>query len=329
MVVLICILPVFDIYDNIHISKNHSLKLLLMYKEFDVVLVKTCDFFLHKFLRGKWKRSSNQRMRTWYHYRHYGYLLEKYRNSHIPEGKNDGPIWMFWWQRIESMPPIVRKCYELAVLHAPINNPVILLTAANYNDYAAIPEYIIEKVKAGKITLTHFSDILRVTLLYEHGGLWMDATLYSADNIPERIFTQSFFSVRTPQVGDWVSRCLWTGFFMGGVKGHPLFGFVRDLFFSYWKEHDELLDYFLIDLGIMMAYDNIPQIKSSIDRGVWKTDKLFVPQSNIDKFIDVSEYNDILKEWQFFKMTYRDYFGKLIADKQNGQYTWYGYMLSH
>ena len=82
--VLICILPVFDIYDNIHISKNHSLKLLLMYKEFDVVLVKTCDFFLHKFLRGKWKRSSNQRMRTWYHYRHYGYLIEKYRGKTKP-----------------------------------------------------------------------------------------------------------------------------------------------------------------------------------------------------------------------------------------------------
>lgn len=300
-----------------------------MYKEFDVVLVKTCDFFLHKFLRGKWKRSSNQRMRTWYHYRHYGYLLEKYRNSHIPEGKNDGPIWMFWWQGIESMPPIVRKCYDLAVLHAPKNNQVILLTEANYKDYAHIPQYIVEKVKTGVITLTHFSDILRVSLLYEHGGLWMDATLYSADYIPERIFTQSFFSVRTPKEGDWVSRCLWTGFFMGGVKGHPLFGFVRDLFFSYWKEHDELLDYFLIDLGIVMAYDNIPQIKKSIDSGVWKTDKLFIPQSNIDKTIDLNRYHEILKEWSFFKMTYRDFFGKLIADKQNGQYTWYGYMLSH
>lgn len=236
---------------------------------------------------------------------------------------------MFWWQGIDTMPPIVRKCYDLAVLHAPKNNQVILLTEANYKDYAHIPQYIVEKVKTGVITLTHFSDILRVSLLYEHGGLWMDATLYSADYIPERIFTQSFFSVRTPKEGDWVSRCLWTGFFMGGVKGHPLFGFVRDLFFSYWKEHDELLDYFLIDLGIVMAYDNIPQIKKSIDSGVWKTDKLFIPQSNIDKIIDLNRYHEILKEWSFFKMTYRDFFGKLIADKQNGQYTWYGYMLSH
>lgn len=300
-----------------------------MLRDLDATIVKINDWLLKKILRGKWKRSSNQRLRTWYFYKHYDYLLKKYNNATISIDKNDGPIWMFWWQGIHAMPPIVRKCYDLASHHAPKAHPVVLLTEQNYDKYVNVPEYIVRKVKSGIITLTHFSDILRMSLLYEHGGLWMDATLYSADIIPENIFNQEFFSVRTPYEGDWVSRCLWTGFFIGGVKAHPLFGFVRQLFFDYWKDHDELLDYFLIDLAIVMAYDNIPNIQKSIDGGVWKTDKLFIPQSNIDKFIDVNQYNELLKEWTFFKMTYRDYFGKLIAEKQNGKYTWYGYMLSH
>ena len=300
-----------------------------MSKKFDANIVKGCDWLLKKILRRKWKRGSNQRMRSWYFYKYYNYLLEKNRDVVLPVGKNDGPIWMFWWQGVEAMPPIVKKCYDLAVLHAPKDHPVVLLTEQNYSQYAHIPEYILEKVKLGIITLTHFSDILRMSLLYEHGGLWMDATLYAAGTIPKSLFEQDFFSVRTPKEGDWVSWCLWTGFFIGGVKKHPLFGFVRQLFFDYWKEHNELLDYFLIDLAIVMAYDNIPQIRESVDKGVWRTDKLFVPQNNIDKFIDVNCYHKILKEWTFFKMTYRDYFGKLIAEKQHGQYTWYGYMLSH
>lgn len=302
---------------------------MIMSITIDASLVKCSDWLLKKILRGKWRRGSNQPMRSWFFRKHYGYLLDEYKVSVLPTRKNDGPIWMFWWQGVESMPPIVRKCYDLAVAHAPQAHPVVLLTKDNFTDYVQIPEYILKKVELGVITLTHFSDILRMALLYEHGGLWMDATLYSAATIPEKIFSKVFFSVRTPKEGDWVSRCLWTGFFIGGVKGHPLFGFVRQLFFDYWKDHDELLDYFLIDVAIVMAYDNIPQIRKSIDEGVWKTDKLYVPQSNIDKLIDIERYQEILNGWTFFKMTYRDYFGKLIADKQNGQYTWYGYMLSH
>lgn len=296
----------------------------------DVFGVKLVDWLLlHILLRGKYARNSNQRMRTWYHYKHYGYLIDKYKDAVIPKGKNEGPIWLFWWQGEDTMPPIVKKCYNLAQAHAPEGHPVILLTEDNFLRYADIPDYVIEKVQNKTITLTHFSDILRVSLLAQNGGLWMDATIYTAQNIPQRLFDQQFFSVRTPDDGQWVSKCLWTGFFMGGVKGHPLFLFMRELFFDYWKEHNELLDYFLIDLGIRMAYDNIPQIHESIDGGVWKTDKLFVPQDNITKAIDITRYDAIISEWPYFKMTYRDYFGKLTVKNDLGQYTWYGYMLNN
>lgn len=298
--------------------------------KFDIYLIKITDWLLlHVFLRTRYKRNSNQHMRTWYFYNHFNYIIEKFRDVSIPKTSNDGPIWFFWWQGEDAMPPIVKKCYNLAKEHAPEGHPVVLLTKENHSHYVNIPIYILNKVKNKIITLTHYSDILRVALLAKHGGLWMDATLYTAGDIPEHIFEQQFFSVRTPDDGQWVSKCLWTGFFMGGVKGHPLFNFMQQLFFDYWKNHTELLDYFLIDLGIRMAYDNIPQIRESIDAGVWKTDKLFVPEKNITNPIDTSSYNTLISDWKFFKMTYRDYFGKLMVKNEQGQYTWYGYMLEN
>lgn len=298
-------------------------------QKIDIFLVKLSDWFLQKTLRGKWKRSSNQRMRTWYFKKYYGYLIKKYASIPIPQENNHGPIWFFWWQGEDTMPPIVKKCYALAQEHAPVGHPVVLITENNFSQYTDIPTYIIEKVRNKTITLTHFSDILRVSLLRDNGGLWMDATLYTSGLIEEKIFNQSFFSVRTPDDGQWVSKCLWTGFFMGAPKGHPLYSFMCDLFYEYWRTHDELLDYFLIDLGIRMAYDNIPQIKKSIDEGVWFTDKLFVPEKNIAKPFDKELYTAITSEWSFYKMTYRDYFGKLMITNDEGQETWYGHMLTN
>ena len=75
------------------------------------------------------------------------------------------------------MPPVVRSCYK-SVLKNAEKHPVILITENNITEYVDIPQYIYEKIREKKMTLTHFSDILRENLLYKHGGIWMDATIY-------------------------------------------------------------------------------------------------------------------------------------------------------
>ncbi len=293
----------------------------------DIIIMKSKDYYLKKVLRGNYRRNSNQKTRSAYFLKYYSYLINRFKRKGIPQIANDGPIWMFWWQGEEAMPPIVQKCYMLAKKNAPVDHTIVLLTEKNYREYVDIPSYIIEKVRNKQITLTHFSDILRVSLLAEYGGLWMDATMFTTGPIPLEFFKKDFFSIRTPDDGQWVSRCLWTGFFMGGVKGHPLFQFMRDLFFDYWKEHTELLDYFLIDVGIVMAYDNIPLIRQSVDRGVWNTDQLFFLQKNISKPFNQEQFDHVLAQWSFFKVTYRDYFGKLVPYNEKGEETFYGYLL--
>lgn len=291
-------------------------------------LVSLSERLLRLVLRSRWRRGSNQRLRSWYVRRYFGHLTERYRRAAASAGPNAGPVWVFWWQGEEAMPPVVAKCLALARAHAPEGHPVVLLTERNYREWADIPAHIVEKVRRGVITLTHFSDILRMTLLAARGGLWMDATLYTAAPIPPRLFAQGLFTVRTPDDGQWVSRCRWTGFLMGGAAGHPLFGLVRDLFLEYWREHETLVDYFLIDVAIALAYEGLPQVRRSIDEGAWPTDLLFVPQASIALKADAARFEAMAARWPFYKMTYRDWFGPLTPRDAAGDITWYGYMLA-
>ena len=55
---------------------------------------------------------------------------------------------------------------------------VIILTEDNYKQYVNIPEWLEEKKNKGVISRTHFSDVLRLTLLSHYGGLWLDSTFF-------------------------------------------------------------------------------------------------------------------------------------------------------
>ena len=109
------------------------------------------------------------------------YCVEKY-NEKDAKTCEKTYIWVMWWQGESAMPPIVKACYS-SIKRAAKDYEVVLITEENWKQYVEIPQYIIDKVDCKKITLTHFSDIVRVALLKRWGGLWIDATVY-ADIIP-------------------------------------------------------------------------------------------------------------------------------------------------
>lgn len=86
------------------------------------------------------------------------------------------------------MPDIVKACYASTKRYAN-QHPVILITEQNYQEYATMPDYILQKVKKHEISLTHFSDMLRINLLKQHGGIWTDSTL---------LFTRDVDSIMNP-----------------------------------------------------------------------------------------------------------------------------------
>lgn len=126
-------------------------------------------------------------------------------------------IWVMWWQGYDQMPAIVRSCFHSIQEHNKTGLDVVLITKDNYKKYTTVPQYVIDKVNNGIITFTHFSDIIRMTLLADHGGLWMDSTMFLTRDVTKEMVSRPFFSLKTEESPLYVSACKWTGFLMGGV----------------------------------------------------------------------------------------------------------------
>ena len=209
----------------------------------------------------------------------------------------DSAIWVCWWDGEENMSPLVKACYNSIQQYAG-RHPVKLITKYNFRDYVSIPEYILDKLDSKLMTLTHFSNILRVNLLHDHGGIWMDATILTLKDIS--LENLSFYTLKAPaktasvtlnsfdgissEASDICSSfhinrdapiSRWSGFLLAGIKHSPVFAYLRDILYAYWKDHDDQIDYLLFDYTIALGCDNIPLMKKLINN---------VPCSEVEKF---------------------------------------------
>lgn len=148
-------------------------------------------------------------------------------------------IWSCWFQGRQEAPPLVRKClqsweernpgWELRVLEAN--------TIARYVDLGAHVDLTRQSITAASL-----SDILRVLLLHEYGGVWVDATTFC--NIP---------------LDDWLPAAAGTGFFafsrpaearplatwfLAAEPGNPLVAKWAARVVRYWYARERSHDYY-------------------------------------------------------------------------------------
>ncbi|WP_288982434.1 capsular polysaccharide synthesis protein [uncultured Treponema sp.] len=257
-------------------------------------------------------------------------IIEKYKNfseesiSSEKFSENNGNIWIFWWQGYDTAPFLVKKCIDSIIKNAG-NHPVVLITKENWKNYADIPDHIIAKMKKGIITLTHFSDILRMVLISKHGGLWLDATIFVSREIPEYCFELPYFSIHYETSTSKIAKGKWTGFCQAGRKNLIIHSFCLDIFFSYWEKNNKLIDYFFIDYVMLAGYNNISDFKKLVDavppnnQGIKELDKHFNDEYSKELL------DNILSESTFFKLNWKRDYKKVT----NGKKTLYGYFLEN
>ena len=265
-------------------------KFLYKLKRYNSVLFNIKHYCIKKFLKIKYK-----------------FFINEFKNKKVDETKVatlQNYIWIFWWQDIEDAPEIVKKCFNKIKLY---NLNVKLITKNNYKEYVSIPEYIIELLENGKITLTHFSDILRFNLLADYGGLWLDATIYISDErIINEILKKDFYTIKLKNCPRRiVSKGLWTGYCMGGNKNNLLFLFMKNFFNEYWKNNSILIDYFLIDYMISIGYDEISDIKNQIDKNEFNNEGVNLLMENINNIYDEKKYEKITRNNPIQKLSYK------------------------
>lgn len=217
-------------------------------------------------------------------------------------------IWVFWYQGEESMPDIIRMCYNSICQNAN-GRKVVLLTKDNVGDYVQMPAFIMEKVKKGYITFTHLSDLVRVSLLYKYGGTWMDATLLTTAPIDNSWMNGVFGTVKVHPLSEGtISDYRWTSFYMFCQPGSLAMKCFRDVMFAFLGKNRGMLDYFFIDYTFELLYQKNPSFKKIVDENPYTNQHIF------DCHLNEAYHGQFEKEWadtRVFKLNRR-----MVVDKK-------------
>lgn len=252
--------------------------------------------------------------------KNYGEVAERIASENRRERKIDPNcnIWIFWWQGEKSMPPVVRACYKSVLKHKE-NHKVVLVTEDNVKEYVDIPEQIYTLASKEKISITHLSDVVREHILYQQGGIWMDATLYMTAPFDVSIYQYEYYSLKGA-FKIWP----WTSFFQASGKGNVQPRIVSELFRAYLSDHDNLLTYLLLDCFIAIACQKSLTARQQIelipvvDASVFELNDHYLEES-----FSECVFKKIKEKSNIHKLSYK----YPHSEESGGEKTFWGYLV--
>jgi hypothetical protein len=167
---------------------------------------------------------------------------------------NEKPkIFTLWWQGIEKAPKLVRLCINSIEKNNP-HHQLVIIDCNNYSDYVKIDNDIVKMLVDDKISITHFSDILRCCLLSEFpSSIWIDATVYVTGPIyqnSDMVFTKHI-SGNSDNV--FVPNGRWSIWAISG--NNELFAFAYASYVECVKKVG-IFTYFLLDYILYVGFKN-------------------------------------------------------------------------
>lgn len=182
-------------------------------------------------------------------------------------------VWFCWLQGIDSAPPLVKACYRRACIILKGIYNVVVIDATNYSEYATLPDWVVKDWKSGKIGNAHFSDLLRMQLLIEHGGIWMDSTAYLTDEIPLYVKESDLFIFRTNLfVYAYPLECKDDGvvgnnWFISAKSNDPFLIIMRDKLLEYWSQKNRREHYYVWHLMFSVISQKYPEYWNNVPVG--------------------------------------------------------------
>lgn len=258
----------------------------------------------------------------------YGCFAESYEfnKESIPKSSNyKDKLWVCWWQGIDNAPDIVKRCIHSICVHAAPYE-VVILDDTNYRRYVNIPDWIEKKRNCGIITRTHFSDFLRLELLAEHGGIWLDATFFASHFNVEEIMNLPIWSIKRPGYGHLSVACgRFANYSFGcNFENRKAFAIIRDYLLEYWKMNNSMIDYLFLDYLIELALRHNDYLKKIFD---------LIPNNNpecdeLQKILGVKYDENLWKKLNenthLFKLTWKQEYPTSV----DGVDTFYGKIIN-
>lgn len=158
-------------------------------------------------------------------------------------------IFILWFQGWDNAPWLQQQVKNSWIYFNP-NWNIHLIDDNNLKDYVNDIDYIYDK--NNKIIIQTKSDIIRLSLLKNHGGVWADATclcMKPLDNWIDSVLNNSDFwmyhgSGKFNNMPKTVSPCIW---FIISKKNSYIINKWKESSDNYWKNNNTTSTYFWLD----------------------------------------------------------------------------------
>ena len=266
-----------------------------------------------------------KKINNWHKYlnENYGYLVNKYVDCELPDNfLGYYKIWVMWWQGEEDMPEIIRINFD-SLKRNSNGHEVVLITKDNFFEYLTIPDYIINKLRLNIISLTHLSDYIRVALLSNYGGLWLDATVYVNSPLPTEIKLPYWTNKWELKQTEYFTYKLWIGLwnlstvpkllitqYMGiwySCPNNPIFNCLSEFWLTYWERENRIPYYWTTELFLIgIMYDNLVVVKKMIDEVPINNPQTFNMRYLMKSKFENKILEEITKDTQFFYLSWKE-----------------------
>lgn len=195
-------------------------------------------------------------------------ISQRVKNDNLNDNNastSSATIWWCWLQGFDAAPPIVKACYN-SLVHSELlvaeGYKVKVIDNKNWREYVELPGYIVEKWEKGRLPAAMFSDLLRVELLIKYGGTWVDSTVLCSGgscfmvNGSRFLDAELFLFQYTKQGSVPVSISNW---FISAWRNNEVLRVLREMLYSYWKDYDCVLDYYIFHLFFAMISKEYPE----------------------------------------------------------------------
>ena len=253
------------------------------------------------------------------------YQYQSFNQSEDSIIKGKFPVWICWFQGEAAMPELVNACHESVKCNLPDYAEVKLVTLENISEYVEIPEGIIQKFQQGIISYALYSDVLRYHLLKEHGGMWIDATIFVSSLIPSEWFERSYYTMRMPSKKCPQEPCEgnWTNFCFSGKKDCLIFQYVCDALDFFLEKKNRIPDYVFLDYILMTGYRNIPSVKELVDAVPYNNEEIWALKGVLNNAFDEEAYKKIISNNVFHKLAHQV---EYRHNTEDGKQTFYGHI---
>jgi hypothetical protein len=174
-------------------------------------------------------------------------------------------VWTCWFKGRQAAPPLVEKCLRSWKRQNP-GWEFRCLDATSIERYVCLRQYV--DLDCQLLTAASLSDILRILLLHEFGGVWVDATLFCNRPLDEwlpGVMKEGFFAFAAP--GPDRPLASW---FLSAESNNFLISRWCRRTIEYWSHRSDSDDYFWFhhlfremcenDLGTAEAWSRVPKV---------------------------------------------------------------------